>query len=478
MAKMTVLQVGALKAREKPYKKTVDTGLMIRIAPTGIKTWIVHYMIDGKQREYSLPKPWAANSNDGYMSLADACAMAASIRALARSGVDYKVMLEQERMADIRRQSDLVTAENVRIEHEKIEQLTVLDLFELWLTDGVRRQDGNAELKRSFHADVLPTLGKTRIKDLDENNLRAVLRTLVSRGVNRAAVVMRNNLMQMFTWAEKRQPWRKLLADGNPMDLIEIEKVVAPGFDLSYERDRILYIDEIKELRDIFDDMHRDYFDAQNKRTKAQPIEQTTQRAVWIMLSTMCRVGELLMARWEHVNFNDGKWLIPKENVKAKLAKLEVYLSPFAMHHFRQLHALTGHSEWCFPAKSKEGHVCVKSVTKQVGDRQAMFKKGKDGNPRKPMKNRRHDNTLVLGAGKNGAWTPHDLRRTGATMMQSLGVSFEIIDRCQNHVLPGSKTRRHYLHHDYVAEKREAWRLLGERLALILNHSENIVVLC
>lgn len=48
---------------------------------------------------------------------------------------------------------------------------------------------------------------------------------------------------------------------------------------------------------------------------------------------------------------------------------------------------------------------------------------------------------------ENCAWTPHDLWRTGATLMQSLGVSLEIIDRCQNHVLPGCKVRRHYLHH-------------------------------
>ena len=98
-----------------------------------------------------------------------------------------------------------------------------------------------------------------------------------------------------------------------------------------------------------------------------------------------------------------------------------------------------------------------------------MFKKGKDGKPRQPMKNRRHDNSLVLNGGKNGAWTPQDLRRTGATLMQSLGVSLEIIDRCQNHVLPGSKVRRHYLHHDYADEKRDAWRLLGDRLSKILN---------
>lgn len=114
---------------------------------------------------------------------------------------------------------------------------------------------------------------------------------------------------------------------------------------------------------------------------------------------------------------------------------------------------------------------------KQVGDRQMMFKKGKEGNPRQPMKCRRHDNMLVLSGGKNGALTTHDLRRTGATLMQSLGVSLEIIDRCQNDVLPGSKVRRHYFHHDYADEKREAWTLLGDRLSLILNAVDNVVML-
>lgn len=61
-------------------------------------------------------------------------------------------------------------------------------------------------------------------------------------------------------------------------------------------------------------------------------------------------------------------------------------------------------------------------------------------------------------------------------MMQALRVSPDVIDRCQNHVLPGSKVRRHYLHHDYAEEKREAWRLLGERIDAILT-ANNVVPL-
>lgn len=64
-----------------------------------------------------------------------------------------------------------------------------------------------------------------------------------------------------------------------------------------------------------------------------------------------------------------------------------------------------------------------------MADRQARFKN------RKVLSRRRHDDTLVLDYGQNGDWTPHDLRRTGATMMQALGISLDVIDRCQNHVL-------------------------------------------
>ena len=69
------------------------------------------------------------------------------------------------------------------------------------------------------------------------------------------------------------------------------------------------------------------------------------------------------------------------------------------------------------------------------------------------------------------AWTSHDLRRTGATMMQELGIGMDIIDRCQNHVLASSKVRRHYLKYEYKVEKTEAFEKLGKKLQGILKDS-------
>jgi len=59
-------------------------------------------------------------------------------------------------------------------------------------------------------------------------------------------------------------------------------------------------------------------------------------------------------------------------------------------------------------------------------------------------------------------------------MMQQLGVSLDLIDRCRNHVMAGSRVRRAYLHHDYAAEKRAAWERLGERLDVLLARSTAI----
>ncbi len=416
------------------------------------------YRFGGKLKEFSCGT-WPSDSLAQIRSNRDAA------RAGLKEGIDpgtQKRLIKQERQGAMKASLD-------EMARQRAENLVVGDLFEVWLRDGVRRADGNAELIRSFKADLLPFIGMQPIKELTEHDIRAVLRAIGARGTNRAAVVMRNNLTQMFAWARKRQPWRKLLVEGDPMDLIEIEKIVSPEYDLDNQRDRVLSADEIRELHCIFRQMHERYESAIDKRVIAQPIEATTECAIWIMLSTMCRVGELSMTRWEHVNLDAGEWLIPKENTKGKQSSLNVFLSPFALIQFRALHELTGHTEWCFPARNKPGHVDVKSISKQVGDRQARFKKGRDGTPRKPMANRCHENTLVLACGAHGAWTPHDLRRTGATLMQSLGVSLEAIDRCQNHVLPGSKVRRHYLHHDYAIEKRHAWRILGDHLSFILH---------
>ena len=59
--------------------------------------------------------------------------------------------------------------------------------------------------------------------------------------------------------------------------------------------------------------------------------------------------------------------------------------------------------------------------------------------------------------------------------MGELGVMGEVIERCLNHV-EQNKLKRIYQRHELKAEQQEAWRLLGERLNLIIENENNVVV--
>ena len=398
---------------------------------------------------------WPSSSLDAIRKVRD------QARERLKRGLDPNATRSAERIEERGRVQATLDAEARR----RAEDVTLSEMAEAWLADGVSRKDGNVEIRRSFEKDLLPQIGSRSVRSLTEQDLRNVLRSMVARGVNRMAVNLWRDVKQMFNWAEKRQPWRRLLQEGNPSNLVEIERIVAADYDMSNVRARVLSPQEIKELRGIFDRAHDEYASAPDKRIAARPVQVETQIALWICLSTTSRIGELLMSRWQHVDLDAGTWFIPQTNVKGSVGKKQdnlVFLSPFAVGQFTRLHGLTGKSGWCFPSRDGEQHVCLKSVSKQVGDRQVRFKNRRD------LRNRTNDNTLVLGGGASGEWTPHDLRRTAATMMQALGVNPDVIDRCQNHVLAGSRVRRHYLQHEYTNEKREAWKVLGAKLESIL----------
>lgn len=81
-----------------------------------------------------------------------------------------------------------------------------------------------------------------------------------------------------------------------------------------------------------------------------------------------------------------------------------------------------------------------------------------------PMTGRSKDvDALVLPGAK---WTPHDLRRTAATTMAELGALPDVVEKCLNHTQVG-KVERIYQRAPYEGPRREAWKLLGSRLALL-----------
>lgn len=454
----TVIELKAISAAWRGDSLADGDGLVgtVRVGDNDVVTvhWRYAFKRDGRVA-WHYCGTWPMTSLEAVRAARD------EARGTLKRRVDPNVKREADRIAERERLEAAIASDAQR----RAEDVTVEQMVRAWLRTGVLRKDGNAELRRVFEKDVLPRIGSKAVRTTTEEDLRQVLAAVVARGANRLAVTLSRDIRQVFSWAEKRQPWRRLLLDGNPAELVRIETVVAQDYDLSNVRSRVLSADEVRELRDIFERMAIAYDRAPDKRTAVRPVQRESQCALWISLATTCRIGELLMAEWQHVDLDAGTWSIPKANTKGTRGKTQdqlVFLSNFARSQFKALYAMTGHTRWCFPSRDGEAHIDVKTVTKQVGDRQHRFK------DRKTLKGRRNDNSLVLARGSNGEWTPHDLRRTAATMMQALGVSPDVIDRCQNHVLAGSRVRRHYLTHEYNDEKREAWRKLGAEIERIL----------
>lgn len=105
------------------------------------------------------------------------------------------------------------------------------------------------------------------------------------------------------------------------------------------------------------------------------------------------------------------------------------------------------------------------SVGKMVNDRQILPEEVERlvvAEKRNGVKNKRtRDGSLIL---PGGGWRPHDLRRTGATLMQMLGVRNEVVQRCLSHIDP-DKVKTTYLRWDYEPQSREAWIKLGSMIS-------------
>ena len=410
-----------------------------RITITGKRLFYFRYTDPSRKSVLVLIDKYDQKGKNG-LTLEEARAKARELSDTYRDGkVDLKGHIESEhRIAKAGRE-----AEELRLASDKAliqARSTVGELFDVWQQD-LKRKDGGAEIRRQFDKDVLPRLRNVAVVDVKREMVAAVLDDVARRGAPNVARNLLGEIRQLFNYAIKRG-----YLEINPTAVLERN-----DYGKKVERDRVLKEPEIKLLPTML---------------ASANLQDESIAAIWIMLSTACRVGEITRARWEHIDLDAGTWRIPPENSKNTRA-LVVSLSDFAVKSFRALQQSAPDcipSPWVLPARrqiKREGmpvdtHVDLKSLTKQITDRQR-------GDKQSMSKRTSATASLIMPEGK---WTAHDLRRTAATVMGSLGVQPVVIECCLNHV-EQNRVKRIYQRHDYEAEMKDAWRLLGDRLDLL-----------
>lgn len=435
MAKLTEKALAALKSDDHGKTLFDDGGLRAKVRASKTNgvvsvsfSW--RYRLEGKVKDLRMGT-WPGDSLASIRKQRDNARR--SLNEGRDPALDRKALKLEAKTAQL---AGVVALE------EQLAKCTLQDLFERWLSLELcqRKESSRAELVRAFNKDVLPVIGRIPAEDVTKAHVMRVLDAMLARGARRLANRTLSELRQMFGFGLTRD-----LIQNDPTH--RIRKADVGGRE--NERDRNLSQDEIRELAMKLPDAN---------------LYRPTESAIWIMLSTGCRVGDLMKGEWKEIDFDARTWTFEPEKDQAHIRRTHtIYLSEFSLAYLKRLRQLTGSSPWLFPNRERTSFVCKKSVTKQIGDRQDY-----ESDEKKSLAHRVHNASLNLSGGR---WTPHDLRRTCSTLMVDLGIAESVADKAIYHLDP-NRMRRIYIRADQAKALQEAWRILGERLELLTRQED------
>ena len=386
MGALTDTKLRNLKPRQKPYQVADGEGLVLEIRPSGQKAWLYRYRLYGRQEKLSI-------GSYPDVSLADAREAHGDAKKLVKA----KKSPAQVKQEDKRRLSD--------------DLQTVSGLAKAYLEDHVDKLT-SAERGRDYVEDkILPVIGRKFLEEVTPGDCIAIVQKIKRAGAPAVARKVLEQLRGLFGYAVDHH-----LMTVNPAAQVRATKIIGK----KESRSRTLNGDEIRRYLKAVDTL---------------PTSQANRLAFKLILLTLCRKGELVKARKEHVDLKRGEWFLPAENTKNRQEHI-VYLSRQTKSLFEQLIGLAGESPWLLPGRDPKEHISLTTLN------QAIFV-AKD-------KNRKLD---WLGT----VWI-HDLRRTASTHLHDLGWPSDVIEKALNHTIGGVRSvYNRALYADQRREMLHAW---------------------
>jgi integrase len=415
MIALTDRQIRAIKSPAVGRVELVDSlarGLTIRVTARGVRTWVVRYVKDGRQRRHTL-------GHYPAVTLADARRLAERLR------------------GDLAHDRD-PAAERAAARLQAAAADTFADLARLYVEKHAKAHKRSwREDDRIIRTELLPRWRHHRVRELRRADIRAVVERIGDR-----APIMANRTLavvsRMLNWALERD-W----IEANPA-----YRISRPGKEQS--RDRVLSPSELRELWVALGETER-------RDDLGRPVARlsaTLNAAFRMRLLTAQRGGEVFQMRWADVDIASGWWSIPGELTKNREPHRVPLVGAAWALLAELLAAAPAKAVWVF------GGEAGRNVAHR-GKKAASFLCRGDGHIQTARsRNLRRPRFL---AGLSFAFRGHDLRRTAASGMAEAGVPREHISRVLNHVDSGPRATRVYDRYAYDREKRralEAWERL------------------
>lgn len=279
--------------------------------------------------------------------------------------------------------SGISIVEHLRAERTKARaRVTVREFGKRWMAEVVQSARKIPwVVERYLERDVYPAIGLRPMGSVTGQELQRLIFARRDEGHPEAAAALRYLLKRLFDYAMVCG-----VATANPTDLTPLRYVTRHR-----SRSRTLSETELRVFLQRVPSLGRYGVMAE------------------LILLTLCRKSELRLARWDHINFERSIWELPPELSKMGTAHI-VYLSRQAQILLRRLKEMAGRAEMVLPARDSLTQAMTPSALNKA------MARVKWGIPH---------------------FTPHDLRRTGSTILNELGYNPDWIEKALNHTPAG-----------------------------------------
>jgi integrase len=364
---------------DRRITKADGGGLVLDITPAGVKSWGYSYRLNGKREKVVLGR---------YPDM--------SLKAARQRRDELAVMVAKGQSP----------AEEKKLTRSGLSiHPTVGEFAERYYKDQiVPNWKDPKHVRRYLDKQILPAFGRIELKDVNALDVQALVYRKRDNGQVQAAIQLRNVIKRMFDYAIETH-----FVTVNPAAMVATRYIGK-----ARKRARVLTANEIRMyLRTVYQSNIRRQF----------------KLALHIILLTLSRKSELLLARWKDVDLPKGEWLIPAENAKGGKPHL-VYLSTQVATLFRELKELAGESELVMPGRGSLTRPFAKNA----------LNKALEGL------------TFAM-----DPLTIHDLRRTGASLLSENGFNKDVIEKALSHEKEG--IRAVYIIAEYAEQRRKmlAW---------------------
>jgi len=306
----------------------------------------------------------------------------------------------------------------------------------VWIPKGKRKKDQTIKAERAlYERHIKKEFGRRPLGEIGRPEIKALTRGLLAMGITTQSNHAHALIRQTFSYAVEEE-------------LIEINPALGLASPSPKNaRERILTDEELKAVWKTLKAPEA----VKDKSGNPLLISKGVSIALRLAALILQRRAEIATMRVDEVDLDQGVWLIPMDRAKNGRSHA-VPLPPAALQLVKDALALRSKKKSPFvfpsPRSGETTHIHPDALTRAMGHMMRAL-------------------DLPLAG-------PHDLRRTGATILASerLGVTPFIVSQVLNHVTDAgggsATTRRHYNVHHYATEKRAALTAWEELLLEIV----------